>query len=116
MPIIKNISFENLNIDVEYIIGKNAKENFEIIDNSEDYHLWFHVKDQPSNHVVAKLENKLKKKDLRYIIKQGAVLTKQYSKFNNYKNLEIIYTEIKNVTKTEIIGSVIVKNEKNITI
>lgn len=116
MPIEKTIEFPQLQIEVDYVIGKSAAENFEIIDNAEDYHIWFHVKDNPSSHVIAKLEDDLKKKELRYIIKQGAILCKQHSKLTNQKNVDIIYTQIKNITKTDIPGSVYTQNEKTITI
>ena len=116
MPIEKTISFPQLQIEVEYVVGKNADENFELIDDAEDYHIRFHVKGHSSSHVIAKLEDDLKKKDLRYIIKQGAILCKQYSKLSSSKNVEIIYTQIKNITKMDIPGSVCTQNEKTITI
>jgi hypothetical protein len=51
-----------------------------------------------------------------YIIKQGAILCKQFSKYKSHKNVSIIYTPIKNVTMTDIIGSVIIQSSKNISI
>ena len=116
MPIEKTISFTQLQIEVDFVIGKNASENFDIIDSAEDYHIWFHVKNHSSSHVIAKLEHDLKKKDLRYIIKQGAILCKQYSKLSSQKNVDIIYTQIKNITKTDVPGSVYTTNEKTIAI
>ena len=116
MPVQKTVEFPQLQISVDYVVGKNAEENFEIIDEAEDYHIWFHIKNHPSSHVIAKLEDNLKKKDLRYIIKQGAILCKQHSKLSSSKNVEIIYTQIKNITKTDIPGSVCTQNEKTITI
>ena len=116
MPISKIIAFPKLHIDVEYVIGKNADENFDIIDDAEDHHIWFHVNGHSSSHVIAKLDSELNKKDFRYIIKQGAILCKQYSKLKSSKNVEIIYTIIGNITKTNIPGSVITSNEKKIII
>lgn len=116
MPINKTIEFPQLQISVEYVVGKNAKENFDIIDDAEDYHIWFHLKGYPSSHVIAKFEQDLKKKDMRYIIKQGAILCKQYSKLASKKNVDINYTTIKNITKTNIPGGVIIKNEKTVQI
>jgi predicted ribosome quality control (RQC) complex YloA/Tae2 family protein len=116
MPISKIIPFPKLHIDVEYVIGKNAEENFEIIDDAESHHIWFHVKGHSSSHVIAKLDVELNKKDFRYIIKQGAVLCKQHSKLKSSKNVEIIYTIIGNITKTDIPGTVITSCEKSIII
>ena len=116
MPISKIISFPKLHIDVEYVIGKNAEENFDIIDDAENHHIWFHVKGHSSSHVIAQLEIELSKKDFRYIIKQGAILCKQHSKLKSSKNVEIIYTIIGNITKTDVPGSVITSCEKSIVI
>ena len=116
MPVQKTVDFPQLQISVDYVVGKNAEENFEIIDDAEDYHIWFHIKGHPSSHVIAKLEHDLKKKDLRYIIKQGAILCKQYSKLASNKNVDVNYTTIKNITKTNIPGGVIIKNEKTVQI
>ena len=116
MPISKIVSFPKLHIDVEYVIGKNAEDNFDIIDDAEDHHIWFHVNDHSSSHVIAKLDAELSKKDFRYIIKQGAVLCKQHSKLKSNKNVEIIYTIIGNITKTDIPGRVITSNEKKVII
>ena len=62
MPITKIVSFPKLHIDVEYVIGKNAQENFDIIDDAEDHHIWFHVHGHSSSHVIAKLDIELNKK------------------------------------------------------
>ena len=115
----KEVFIPKLNLDITYVIGQNAAENFQIIDDSQSNDLWFHVADFPSCHVVAKINDimaSINRKDIKYIIKQGAVLCKQYSKYNSVKNLDINYTEISNVQKTTVIGSVITSNTKNVTI
>ena len=101
-----------------FSVGNNASENFSVIDSSKENDIWFHVKDNASCHVVASIPEdvKLTKKDLKYIIKQGALLCKKYSKYSNVKDLAIIYTTINNVQKTDIIGSVLTSNIKNIKI
>ena len=105
--------------NITFFIGGNAKENFEIIDLAKSDDLWFHVDDLPSCHVIASIsdiiDNK-SKKDIRYIVKQGALLCKKYSKYKSVSNLPIIYTYISNVHKTDIIGSVITTNSKIIKI
>ena len=114
MPIDKIIQIPIINEEIQFIIGKNAEDNFKIIDESTDEDIWFHLKDESSCHVIAKINNTYKKKELRYILKQGAILCKLNSKYKNVQSTPIIYTKIKNVTKTNILGSVIVKNEKTI--
>ena len=45
-----------------------------------------------------------------------AKLVKANTKYRNYAKLKVIYTEIKNVKKTDVAGKVIVKKEKNIVV
>lgn len=116
MVLNKTITIPKLQIDVEFVIGKNAQENFDIIDKAEDHHIWFHIQNAPSCHVIAKLDEKISRKDFRYVVKQGALLCKQHSKFNNQKNVEIVYTIIKNVHKTNTLGSVQLESAKTISI
>lgn len=116
MVLTKVVTIPKLNIEVEFVIGKNAKENFDIIDDAEDHHIWFHIHNAPSCHVIAKLDEELNKKDFKYVVKQGAVLCKQHSKFNNQKNVEIVYTIIKNVHKTDVPGSVQLDSQKTVVI
>lgn len=116
MPISKLIHFDKLNMDVEFIVGKNAKENFEIIDYASEHHLWFHVKGCSSSHVIACIDDNIDRKDMRYIIKQGAVLCKQHSKCASAKNVEILYTRVCNIQKSDIIGSVTIAHEKTVVI
>ena len=116
MPISKLIHFDKLDTDVEFIVGKNAKENFEVIDYACDHHLWFHVKGCPSPHVIACIDDNIDRKDMRYIVKQGAVLCKQHSNYANAKNVEIVYTRVCNVQKTDIMGSVSIEHEKTVVI
>ena len=52
MPIEKTIFIPKVNEEVHFVIGKNAKENFEIIDHSKPNDLWFHIENAPSCHVI----------------------------------------------------------------
>jgi len=105
-------------ISIQYLIGENAKDNFKIIDLANSNDIWFHVEDKPSCHVIAilSLESSMNKKDLQYIIKQGAVLCKQHSKYASDKNVPIIYTKIENVVKTDTPGMVNVSSTKRVVI
>ena len=115
--ITKIITFPNIGgLEIEYFIGKSAKENFEIIYAAEPHHIWFHIAGQPSGHVIASIPEDLDRKHRVYIVKQGAVLCKQYSKFACMKNVEIVYTFVKDLQKGDHLGSVTVQHEKTITI
>jgi predicted ribosome quality control (RQC) complex YloA/Tae2 family protein len=110
---------------VKFYVGRNAQENFDIIDigkthHSENKSIWLHVANHPSNHVVAvfPIDTKfLDKRQLHYVVKQGAVLCKAHSvKVCQEKNVEIIWTTIDNVDKTDILGAVTTKNTKSVII
>jgi len=116
MPIMKTVILSKMDVNMEYVIGKDAQDNFDIIDDAEIYHWWFHIDGQSSGHVIAKTDEDINKKILRYVIKQGAVLCKQYSRCASMKNVKIVYARIRDVEKTDKIGMVIVKNAKFIEI
>ena len=120
---------------IVYRIGKDAQNNFDLIDTSDKNDLWFHLKDVSSCHVIACLKNiqyttrddelpncydldfdSLDKKEKQQIITQGALLCKQFSKLKSTKNVEVIYTKIEDVYKTDIAGSVLTYKSKVILV
>ena len=122
---MKNIQIfiPDLKTNVEFLIGTDKNDNFKIIDIVNENDFWFHIKGFPSCHVVSNMYNDenqslptISKKILRKIIVQGACICKSHSKYKSDKNVEIVYTKIKNVTKTEIMGSVVLSEEKTIVI
>jgi predicted ribosome quality control (RQC) complex YloA/Tae2 family protein len=90
--------------NIVYRLGRNAKENFKLIDEAISDNWWFHLCDYPSGHCIID-SNTI---DKSMIIFAGN-LVKKYSKLNNCKNIKIVYTQIKNIKKTKILGQVIVK-------
>jgi predicted ribosome quality control (RQC) complex YloA/Tae2 family protein len=99
----------------EIIVGRNAKENWNLIDNSEKEDLWFHIDDKPSCHVFIKKSLNCNIIPMSIIIR-GAQLCKEYSKYKNDKKIKIIYTKINNIKKSKEIGSVIILNNKKLEI
>ena len=90
--------------NVVYRLGRNAKENFKLIDEAIPDDWWFHLGDYPSGHCIID-SNTI---DKSMIIFAGN-LVKEYSKLNSCKNIKIVYTQIKNIKKTKTLGQVIVK-------
>jgi predicted ribosome quality control (RQC) complex YloA/Tae2 family protein len=124
-----------LKLNIVYKIGKNAQNNIDLIDEADKDDLWFHLKDVSSCHVIACLKNiqyttrddelpnfydidfdSLDKKEKQQIITQGALLCKQYSKLKSTKNINIIYTKIEDVYKTDVVGSVLTYKSKLIVV
>ena len=113
----ENIFIQGLDRDITFYIGQKQAENFNVIDKGNSDDLWFHANEISSCHVVAILPENINKKDLRYIIKMGALLCKlNTNKLKSLDGIEIIYTEIKNIEKTHVPGCVKIKNTKTIKI
>ncbi len=111
-----NFHFDSLNMSIEYIIGQNAIDNFKIIDEANEYDMWFHIENHPSCHVLCSIPDNISKKDLLKIIKRGALCCKENSKYKSEQSVSVIYTYVKNLVKTDIVGSVIANNSKSIKI
>jgi predicted ribosome quality control (RQC) complex YloA/Tae2 family protein len=111
------IYFGNIKKEITYLIGENAADNFVVIDAADPAtDIWFHAQDGSSCHVVAKIPDQLNKKELMTICKKGGLLCKlNTSKLKKQSNVEIIYTKICNITKTNIDGLVHTINTKTLT-
>ena len=94
------------------VIGRNAQENWQILDNASKNDLWVHLNDLASPHIIIKKNPnyKLKPKD----IKLAGLLCKQYSKYKKDNNIEYCYTKVKNVKKGKDVGEVELSIEPNI--
>lgn len=84
-------------------LGKNAKENFELIDDADPNDWWFHLADEPSGHCIVDAEV-IDKSMIIY----AANLVKDNSKLKNNKKVKVVFTQIKNIKKTKTLGTVIV--------
>ena len=108
---------QGLNREITFYIGQNKNENFDVIDKGEPDDLWFHANEISSCHVIAIVPKDISNKERKYIIKAGALLCKKYTnKLRTLTGIEIIYTEIKNIEKTQYIGCVKIVNQKKIII
>lgn len=110
------VYFEYLGCEIIYYVGKNAKDNFSVIDMGGPHDIWFHSAMESSCHVVAKLPDVIvDKKGMKTIIKKGAQLCKQNTnKLARLNNTEISYTLVKNIKKTSVSGCVLTSSLKTI--
>ena len=85
-------------------IGKNKKENDQMITDASENDYWLHLSDYPSAHgfILNPLETKIPRK----VLKRACVLMKQHSKYKSEKRLSIDITQIKYISKTKIVGLV----------
>ena len=101
---------------ISFLVGQCQSDNFAVIDAAAPDDLWFHAGGNESScHVIAEIPGDIDKKDLRYIVKAGVVLCRQHTnRLKSAKNVEFIYTHVRNVAKTNIPGRVIAQNTKSI--
>jgi hypothetical protein len=114
--------------ECKFYIGKNAKENWELLDKAkaEDQNIvWFHLDSFPSPYVfmwssissleeLIKTEKTEKKEEISSInqfLNFGASLCKEHSKYKNMKDIKIMYTTVNKLTKTDKIGEVDIKGK-----
>lgn len=86
--------------NIIYKIGRNAKDNFKLIDCADSNDWWFHLSDCPSGHCIV-MNDVLTHEMILF----AGNLVKQNSKMKD-KRVKIIYTQIKNIKKTTTIGQV----------
>lgn len=109
--------FEFESIKYTIIIGQNKLENFKLIDDSNLYDIWFHIESEPSCHVILKNSDGIKLRDIpRQVVKRCAYLCKINSKAKTKNNCSVIYTQLENVLKTNIIGKVAVDKYKTVMV
>jgi len=103
----------SLNKSVDYYIGENNADNFDLLDFADKKDLWFHVDSLSSCQIVAKIAGlQLDKTQLRHVIAHGAIICKENSVYTYMSNLAVIYTLVENVMKTNVPGRVSTKNAK----
>ena len=99
------------NTDIKFILGQNAKDNHDIIDNSDKNDWWFHLTDFPSGHCIVE-KDKLSNQEIFF----AAQLVKDYSKYKNINKVSVSYLQVKNIKKTKKLGEVILLKKPNIII
>lgn len=113
---MKTEIFNYNKIDYTIIIGKNKKENWQIIDNAIESDIWFHVSESPSCHVILKNMLSTLSAIPIQVIKRCAYLCKINSNSKYEKKSVIIYTSISNVKKTNNEGEVTITNCKKVSL
>ena len=107
---------------VQFYIGKNATENWELLDKAkteDPNYIWFHLESFPSPYVImwssiSNLEELLKEKaslSINKFLTFGANLCKEHSKYTFLKESKIMYTTVKKITKTHKVGEVDIKGK-----
>jgi predicted ribosome quality control (RQC) complex YloA/Tae2 family protein len=96
--------------NIKCFIGSNAADNWEILDKSKPYNIFFHLSSFPSCFVILKTDDY----PLDTEIKEAALLCKNNTKYKNLKDIKVDYTFCKNVEKGTVIGEVTYKSNKKV--
>lgn len=90
------------------LIGRNSADNDLVIDLSEPEHVWFHFKDISGPHIVLQCDSQRISSSILQSVGNKLYTYKKTANFNE----KIMYTEIKNVRKTKVKGTVTVSKFK----
>ena len=96
--------------DITCRVGGNAKDNWEILTNSKDTDLFFHLSSFSSPYVIAEVDEK----PTNDIIKLIAMVCKQHTKYKHIKNVKVDYTPCSKVIKGDIVGQVIYNSNRKV--
>jgi len=95
------------------LVGKNANSNINLLKISNPNDWWFHVRNYPGSYLILKTTKKeLQQSD----IKRAAQICAYFSKGKKEKEVEVVYTQVKYLTKSKgkTNGMVFYRNEKTI--
>jgi predicted ribosome quality control (RQC) complex YloA/Tae2 family protein len=97
-----------LNSLLHFRFGKNAQDNWDLIDDSKPNDIWFHLQDTSSCHVILSLPEGTTVQDIsKQTLIHCAMECKKRSKRRNIGSVVVvIFTEISNITKGGQPGSV----------
>ncbi|AWB10112.1 putative component of the ribosome quality control (RQC) complex [Thermodesulfobium acidiphilum] len=95
------------------LVGKNANSNINLLKISNPNDWWFHTRNYPGSYVILKTT----KKELSQVdIKKAAQICAHFSKAKREKEVEVVFTQVKYLTKPKgkKNGTIFYRNEKTI--
>jgi predicted ribosome quality control (RQC) complex YloA/Tae2 family protein len=92
-----------INNNIKYNLGKNAKENFILLDNADKEDWWFHLDNYSSAYCI--VESKNLNEEMIIFASNLVKNSKKDIKLKD-KKVKIIYTQVKNIKKTKTLGMV----------
>lgn len=97
---------EYQNNNINFYVGENAKDNWNMLEKFQQNHIWFHLDKFSSPYVIME-SNDLSKTNLIF----GANLCKENSSYKNLKKIKIIYCSLKQLKKCSKIGEVLISGK-----
>tara|TARA_Y100000389_G_scaffold42904_1_gene37548 strand:- start:332 stop:649 length:318 start_codon:yes stop_codon:yes gene_type:complete len=94
----------------KYILGVNAKDNWDILDTiDDDNYYFFHLRSFPSPYVIL-----CEKSPTVNEIKLGAEICKSNSKYRNLKNIYVDYCVFSNIIKGDKLGEIFFRSLRKV--
>ena len=82
-------------LNYEISLGKNSKENYQLVTNSNPNDIWIHLSNYPSGHAIIK--NPSGKRVPIKVLKKACILVKQYSKYKRESKLNCDIAYVKDI-------------------
>lgn len=103
--------------NVEYYLGENAQDNWDLFDKSKEInenYIWFHLNSFASPCVImyATIDD-IKTMSESYL-NYGANLCLNNSKYSYLRDTKIIYNELKKLNKGSKVGEIIISGKKKL--
>lgn len=103
--------FYEIDNEKEYKIsvGENAQENWELLKKSNQSDVFMHLNNLSSPYVIIHNSNPPK-----CILNLGAKYCVSYSKWSELRDVNVLYTSVKNVKFGDKVGEVIISKKYNL--
>jgi predicted ribosome quality control (RQC) complex YloA/Tae2 family protein len=95
--------------NIKYKVGRNAKDNWKLLDESKPDEYFFHLSSFSSGYVIVETNDLTDK-----IIYNASLLCKDFTKYRSINNLKVDYCLCSNLTKTDKIGEVVYKKKRDV--
>jgi hypothetical protein len=92
--------------------GQNAKENWNLLDQAKNHHVFLHLSSFPSGYVI--LEYDEDSKLSQFMLHTAAQICKNNTKYKKMKNIKIDWCRCDNLKKGDMIGEVYFKSNKKV--
>ena len=89
-------------------LGQSAKENWSLLDNAREHHIFLHLRSFPSGYVIIEYE----KDHTSFMIYTAAEICKDNSKYKSLRDVKVDWCKCGNLEKTDKIGEVYFKSNR----
>jgi len=92
--------------------GQNAKENWQLLDQAENHHIFLHLSSFSSGYVILNYDEDTKLSP--HMLHTAAQICKNNTKYKKMQNIKIDWCRCDNLKKGDVIGEVYFKSNKKV--